>query len=167
MSGEKQIKIIEVGPRDGLQNEKKAIDVQDKITFIDLLSQCGFPEIEAGAFVSPKWVPQMASSEDIFQHLQHKSQQGMTYSALVPNLKGMEKALELGVQKICVFTAASATFNQKNINCTIQESIARFVPVVDLANQNDVKSGLMCRRPLFARMKGMCLLIKCCLLCSN
>ncbi|MBI2070300.1 MAG: hydroxymethylglutaryl-CoA lyase [Elusimicrobia bacterium] len=122
------IQITEVGPRDGLQNEKNTIPTQAKIAFIDALSQTGVQEIEAGAFVSPKAIPQLADSEEIFQKIKRKK--GVIYSALVPNEKGMERALAAKVDKIAVFTAASETFNQKNINATIKESIERFKPVL-------------------------------------
>lgn len=131
----KQVKIIEVGPRDGLQNEKEIISLADKLRFIELLSEAGLPEIEAGSFVSPKWVPQMANSEAIFQHLKTTSSKTI-YTALVPNEKGMESAVKVGVKKIAIFTAASESFNQKNINCSIEESINRFKPVIAQANQN-------------------------------
>lgn len=131
------VTLIEVGPRDGLQNEKKTIAFRDKIKFIELLSRAGFCEIEAGAFVSTKRVPQMADTEKLFEHL--KGQKTRTvYSALVPNMKGMEAALRLGVKKIAVFTAASETFNQKNIHCSIDESIERFKPVVCEANKHGI-----------------------------
>lgn len=133
----KKIKIIEVGPRDGLQNEKQSISVEDKIKFIKLLTEAGFQEIECGAFVSSKWVPQMADSDKIFENLKESSSK-TTYSALVPNMKGMEAALKVGVKKIAVFTAASETFNQKNINCSIEESIERFKPVVAEARKNHI-----------------------------
>jgi len=131
------VKIIEVGPRDGLQNEKQSISIQDKLKFIELLSQAGFQEIEAGSFVSPKWVPQMADSDQIFAHLKD-SPANTLYSALVPNMKGMETALKVGVKKIAVFTAASETFNQKNINCSIAESFERIKPIVQEAEENHI-----------------------------
>lgn len=134
----KKVKIVEVGPRDGLQNEKKIVSVADKIEFIKLLSEAGFQEIEAGAFVSPKWVPQMADSQRLFLNLKNDNS-GVIYTALVPNEKGMEMALQAGVKKIAVFTAASETFNQKNINVSIAESIKRFEPVVKMARANHVE----------------------------
>lgn len=135
------IKIIEVGPRDGLQNETKSVSFADKIKFIELLAKAGFQEIEAGAFVSPKWVPQMADTEKIFQYIHRKLQSShpqTEYSALVPNMKGMEKAVRCGVKKIALFTAASETFNQKNINCSIQESLERFKPVIQEGQKNNM-----------------------------
>ena len=130
--------IIEVGPRDGLQNEKQIISLADKLKLIELLSDTGLEEIEAGAFVSPKWVPQMADSPQVFAALQSKKS-AVVYSALVPNEQGMQAALAAGVKRIAVFTAASETFNQKNINATIAESLARFVPILKLANEHGVQ----------------------------
>ncbi len=137
------ITIIEVGPRDGLQNEKTAVALADKIKFIELLAEAGLAEIEAGSFVSPKWVPQMADSEKIFEHLRSVLNHGRgnpapTYIALVPNETGMAMALKCGVKKIAVFTAASETFNQKNINCSIDESFKRFEPVIASAKKNKI-----------------------------
>lgn len=132
-----QIHLIEVGPRDGLQSISDTISVDDKVEFIRLLSETGLTEIEAGAFVSPKWVQQMAGSAEVFERLK-KFPSNVTYSALVPNEKGFEAALKAGVKKVAVFTAASETFNQKNINCGIQESIDRFVPVVKAAQQHGI-----------------------------
>jgi hydroxymethylglutaryl-CoA lyase len=131
----KSVSIIEVGPRDGLQNEKQPIALADKLQFIELLTAAGIPEIEAGSFVSPKWVPQMADSEAVFEHLR-SSKTNTTYSALVPNEQGMSAAIRCGVKKIAVFTAASESFNRKNINCGIDESITRFLPVLKLAQAN-------------------------------
>ena len=125
------IRIVEVGPRDGLQNEPATIPTDVKVAFIDALSDAGFPEIEAGAFVSPKWIPQLADAADVFRRIRRAA--GTTYSALVPNEQGLDRALEARVDKIAVFTAASETFNRKNINASIAESIKRFRPVLDRA----------------------------------
>jgi hydroxymethylglutaryl-CoA lyase len=122
------IRLVEVGPRDGLQNEKKVVPVAAKVAFIDALSKTGLKEIEAGAFVSPKAVPQMAGSEEVFKQI--KRAKGVIYSALVPNETGFDRALACKADKIAVFTAASETFNKKNINATIAESLERFKPVV-------------------------------------
>jgi len=122
------IRIVEVGPRDGLQSETVSIPTDAKVAYIDVLSSAGLPEIEAGAFVSPKWVPQLADSEEVFRRIRRAP--GVTYSALVPNEQGLDRALAARVDKIAVFTAASETFNQKNINASIDESIARFEPVI-------------------------------------
>jgi hydroxymethylglutaryl-CoA lyase len=126
-----KVRIIEVGPRDGLQNEKALIPVETKIAFVDGLSEAGFDEIEAGAFVSPKSIPQLADSERVFKEIRRRP--GVAYAALVPNEKGFERALASRADKIAVFTAASETFNQRNINASIEESIERFRPVVTAA----------------------------------
>ena len=121
-------RLVEVGPRDGLQNEKIPLPVAAKVAFVDALSETGLKEIEAGAFVNPKSVPQMADSEIVFARIKRKP--GVIYSALVPNEKGLDLALACKADKISVFTAASETFNQKNIKASIKESIDRFKPVV-------------------------------------
>ena len=133
----KSVKIVEVGPRDGLQNEKGIIPAADKIEFINRLSETGLKTIEATSFVSPKWIPQLADAEEVFKGLAKKP--GVAYPVLVPNEKGMERALACGAKEIAVFTAASETFNQKNINCSIAESIERFKPVMALAAKAGVK----------------------------
>lgn len=125
------INIVEVGPRDGLQNEERLFSIEERVEMINLLSLCGFAEIEVGSFVSPKWVPQMAHSAEVFQKI--KKSEGTRYSALVPNEKGLEEALAVAVKNISIFTAASETFNQKNINCSIDESFERFKPLVKTA----------------------------------
>lgn len=127
------IRIVEVGPRDGLQNEQKTIPTEAKIAFIDALSETGLKEIEVSAFVSPKWIPQLADAEQVFAKIRRAP--GVTYSALVPNVQGLERALAARVDKIAVFTAASESFNKKNINATIAESIQRFAPVVERAKR--------------------------------
>lgn len=125
----KQIKIVEVGPRDGLQNLAAKLRFKDKIRFVELLSAAGLQEIEAGAFVSPQSVPQMADSDRVLEYFKDKKNAAV-YSALVPNMQGFARALACGVKKIAVFTAASETFNDKNIHCSIVESLERFKPVV-------------------------------------
>jgi len=122
------LRITEVGPRDGLQNEPGAVSMQSKIAFVNALSQTGVKEIEVGAFVSPQAVPQMADTEDVFRKIERRA--GVIYSALVPNERGLARAFTAGAQKISVFTAASDTFTQHNINASIEESISRFRPVV-------------------------------------
>ncbi|HEU4338924.1 MAG TPA: hydroxymethylglutaryl-CoA lyase [Planctomycetota bacterium] len=122
------IRIVEVGPRDGLQNEQEIVPTDVKIAFIEALSQTGLREIEAGAFVSPKWIPQLADSDEVFAKIRRVP--GVVYSALVPNEQGFDRARGAGAEKIAVFTAASETFNKKNINATIEESIQRFEPVL-------------------------------------
>ncbi len=137
MSLPQHVRLVEVGPRDGLQNEKQPIEVADKVRLVDDLSAAGLGYIEVGSFVSPKWVPQMAGSAEVFAQIQRKA--GVTYAALTPNLKGFEGALEAGVREVAVFAAASEAFSQKNINCSIKESLERFVPVMDAARANDIR----------------------------
>ena len=131
------VRLVEVGPRDGLQNEKQPISVADKVRLVDDLSAAGLSYIEVGSFVSPKWVPQMAGSAEVFAQIQQ--QQGITYAALTPNLKGFEDALVAGVKEVAVFAAASEAFSQKNINCSISESLERFVPVMQAAKANGIR----------------------------
>ena len=121
------IRIVEVGPRDGLQNEPRLLPTAAKVAFVDALSATGVAEIEASAFVSPRWVPQLADAEAVFAGITRRP--GVVYSALVPNEHGLDRAFAARAEKIALFTAASETFNRKNINATIAESIARFVPV--------------------------------------
>jgi len=127
------LRILEVGPRDGLQNERVLLPLDLKVQFVDLLSESGVHEIEVGAFVSPKWVPQMADSDELFARITRRP--GVVYSALVPNERGLARALAARVDKVAVFTAASETFNRRNINASISESIERFRPVVETAHQ--------------------------------
>lgn len=126
------VKIFEVGPRDGLQNEGEFVDTNIKITLIDMLSESGLKHIEATSFVSPKWVPQMADAKEVMAGI--KRNENITYSALTPNERGMISAIESGVSEIAIFAAASESFSQKNINCSIDESLVRFAPVLKLAN---------------------------------
>ena len=128
-----KVKIVEVGPRDGLQNEKETIPAEVKIALIDQLTSAGFVNIEAASFVSPKWVPQMATSTEVMAAIQRKP--GVIYSALVPNMKGLEAALAAGADEMVIFGAASEAFSQKNINCSIAESIERFREVARVAKQ--------------------------------
>ena len=132
----KHVKIVEVGPRDGLQNEKQAIDTATKVELIARLGASGLKAIEATAFVSPKWVPQMADNAEVMRQITRLS--GVTYPVLTPNLKGLEAALATGVTEVAVFAAASEAFSQKNINCSIAESIERFVPVIESAREHGV-----------------------------
>jgi hydroxymethylglutaryl-CoA lyase len=127
-----RLRLVEVGPRDGLQTAGAAVSTDAKVAYVDALSASGLAEIEAGAFVSPKAVPEMADSADVFARIRRAP--GVTYSALVPNEKGLQAALAAKVGKIAVFTAASETFNKRNINATIAESIARFKPLIPPAN---------------------------------
>ena len=132
----KHVKIVEVGPRDGLQNEKQAIDTATKVELIARLGASGLKTIEATAFVSPKWVPQMADNAEVMRQITRLN--GVTYPVLTPNLKGLEAALATGVTEVAVFAAASEAFSQKNINCSINESIERFVPVIESAREHGV-----------------------------
>jgi hydroxymethylglutaryl-CoA lyase len=123
-----RVTIVEVGPRDGLQNEAGFVPTDAKVAFIDALSEAGLPAVEATAFVSPKAIPQLADGEDVFRRINKKV--GVRYPVLVPNEKGLDRALSAGVKEIAVFTAASETFNRKNINASIDESFRRFAPVL-------------------------------------
>jgi hydroxymethylglutaryl-CoA lyase len=132
-----QVKIVEVGPRDGLQNEAVDVSAEVKIRLINQLVEAGVSYIEAGSFVNPKWVPQMANSEAVFTQLVHSDH--ITYTALTPNLKGFERAISVNATEVAIFAAASEAFSQKNINCSIAESIARFEPVMTAAKKANVK----------------------------
>jgi hydroxymethylglutaryl-CoA lyase len=133
----KRVKMVEVGPRDGLQNEAKAVPAAIKIRLIDMLADAGLTAIEAGSFVSPKWVPQMADTAEVLAGLSWRP--GVSYPVLVPNLKGFEAALAAGVEEIAVFGAASEAFSRKNINCSIDESLARFAPVTEAARAHGMR----------------------------
>lgn len=130
------VRLVEVGPRDGLQNEKQPISVADKVRLVDELSAAGLGYIEAGSFVSPKWVPQMAGSTEVFAQIQRKA--GVVYGALTPNMQGFEAAVAAGVKEVAVFAAASESFSQKNINCSISDSLQRFVPIMNAAKQHGI-----------------------------
>lgn len=132
-----QVKIVEVGPRDGLQNEATPISAIDKIALIEKLSAAGIKYIESGSFVSPKWVPQMATSTEVFDKLNRK--QGVTYAALTPNMRGFEGAMAVNANEVAIFGAASQSFSQKNINCSIEESLARFTPIMAAAKTANIK----------------------------
>jgi hydroxymethylglutaryl-CoA lyase len=136
MSLPQRVRLVEVGPRDGLQNEAAPVSVSDKLHLIHALAEAGVSYIEAGSFVSPKWVPQMAGSAELFAGLQRKP--GVTYAALAPNLRGFEDALAAGVQEVAVFAAASEAFSQRNINCSISESLDRFLPVMEAARLHGI-----------------------------
>lgn len=131
------VRIVEVGARDGLQNEKAIVATADKIALIDRLSATGLQSIEATSFVSPKWVPQLADAAEVFAGITRKP--GVHYPVLVPNERGYERALAVGVEEIAVFSAASEAFNQKNINASIAESLARFEPVMARAKADGIK----------------------------
>jgi hydroxymethylglutaryl-CoA lyase len=127
----KHVRLVEVGPRDGLQNEAQPISVADKVRLVDELTATGLRYIEVGSFVSPKWVPQMAGSAEVFQRIRRGTD--VTYAALIPNLRGFEDALAAGAKEVAVFAAASETFSQRNINCSIAQSLERFVPIMEAA----------------------------------
>ena len=131
-----KIRITEVGPRDGLQNESKILSIKDKIKFIDLLSESGIAEIEVTSFVSPRWIPQLGDADEVFAGITRNK--NVIYSALVPNEQGMERALTAKADKISVFTAASETFSEKNTNASISETLSRFEPVIKLAKQSNL-----------------------------
>ena len=131
------VRIVEVGARDGLQNEKAAVATADKIALIDRLSATGLQSIEATSFVSPKWVPQLADAAEVFAGIARKP--GVHYPVLVPNEQGYDRARAVGVEEIAVFTAASEAFNRKNTNASIDESLARFAPVMDRARADGVR----------------------------
>ncbi len=132
-----RVRVVEVGPRDGLQNEQAIIATADKLRFIALLNEAGFPAIEVTSFVSPRAIPQLASAAEVFAAVEKRS--GTSYPVLVPNMHGMERALAAGVREIAVFTAASESFTRANIGMTIAESIAAFRPVVDTARANGMR----------------------------
>ncbi len=131
MSLPDKVTLVEVGPRDGLQNEAQTIDLADKLRLIDDLGAAGLKLIEAGSFVNPKWIPQMADSEAVFAGLARRP--GVRYAALTPNLRGFERAVEAGADEVAVFGAASEAFSRKNINCSIDESLQRFSAVMAAA----------------------------------
>ncbi len=139
MSLPNKVKIVEVGPRDGLQNEKQIISADTKIELIHRLAASGISVIESGSFVSPKWVPQMADSDVVLKGIKRKK--SVSYPVLVPNMKGLQAALAVGVEEIAIFGAASESFSQKNINCSIAMSLERFRPVCDAA----LEKGLQIR----------------------
>jgi hydroxymethylglutaryl-CoA lyase len=132
-----RVRIVDVGPRDGLQNEKQIIPADVKVELVDRLTDAGFSAIEATSFVSPKWVPQMADAAEVMARIRRKP--GVVYSVLVPNMKGFEGALAARADEVVVFGAASEAFSQKNINCSIAESIERFAPVAEAARKHGMR----------------------------
>ena len=132
-----RVRIVEVGPRDGLQNEKQNVPTEVKLELIERLAAAGLRDIEATAFVSPKWVPQMADQAEIMRRL--KRHPGVNYPVLTPNLKGLEAAAAAGAKEVAVFASASEGFSQKNINCSIAESIERFIPVIEAARKAGIR----------------------------
>ncbi|MEC4022746.1 hydroxymethylglutaryl-CoA lyase [Pseudomonas fulva] len=137
MSLPEKVRLVEVGPRDGLQNEAQPISVADKVRLVDDLTAAGLAYIEVGSFVSPKWVPQMAGSAEVFASIDQRP--GVTYAALAPNLRGFEDAAAAGVKEVAVFAAASETFSQRNINCSISQSLSRFEPIIEAARAQGVR----------------------------
>jgi len=132
----RKVTLFEVGPRDGLQNEKQSIPTDIKIEFINKLSKTGLPIIEATSFVSAKWIPQLADAQEVFSHI-HK-QDNVRYPVLIPNIKGFDNAMACGATEVCVFTAASETFSQKNTNCSIIESLSRIEKITDAAKAKNI-----------------------------
>jgi isopropylmalate/homocitrate/citramalate synthase len=132
-----RVRIVEVGPRDGLQNEKTIVPTDVKVRFIEALADAGLPVVEAGAFVHPSWVPQMADSGAVYRAIRKRD--GVDYPVLVPNIKGLERAIDAGVRSIAIFTAASETFNKRNINMSIDESFETFGPVAARARREGIR----------------------------
>ncbi|MFS2156901.1 hydroxymethylglutaryl-CoA lyase [Pseudomonas sp. Pseusp122] len=137
MSLPQSVRLVEVGPRDGLQNEANPVSITDKVNLVNDLTDAGMRHIEVGSFVSPRWVPQMAGSAEVFAAIGKRP--GVIYSALTPNLRGLEDALAAGVREVAVFAAASQAFSQRNINCSIKESLERFVPIMDTARAHGIQ----------------------------
>ncbi len=132
----KRVRIVEVGPRDGLQNETKQVSIEDKVKLIEMLVQTGIRHIESGSFVNPDWIPQMANSDAVFREI--KRLDGVCYSALVPNIQGYTRALEVNASEVAVFSAASNTFTQKNTNCSIDESLSRAQLIIEQAKNSNI-----------------------------
>jgi hydroxymethylglutaryl-CoA lyase len=130
------VRLVEVGARDGLQNEARCLPVDTRVVLVERLADCGLRTIEAGAFVSPRWVPQMAGSDEVLRQVSPRA--GVTYTTLVPNLQGLDMALAAGCREVAVFAAASEAFSQKNINCSIAQSLERFEPVLAKAREAGV-----------------------------
>ncbi|OQS05902.1 hydroxymethylglutaryl-CoA lyase, mitochondrial precursor [Thraustotheca clavata] len=131
------VKIVEVGPRDGLQNEKSVVTTADKVTLINMLSDAGIPVVEATSFVSPKWVPQMGDNSEVMKQIKRK--EGVSYPVLTPNLMGFDAAVKVNAEEVAIFGAASESFSRKNINCSIEESLERFQPVCDKAKSLGIR----------------------------
>jgi hydroxymethylglutaryl-CoA lyase len=132
-----KVRLVDVGPRDGLQNEKTSVPTDVKVALVDMLSDAGFPAVEATAFVSPKWVPQMADAAEVMARIRRKA--GVRYPVLTPNRKGFDAAFAAGADEVAVFVAATESFSQKNINCSIAESLERAQPVFDAAKTKGVR----------------------------
>ena len=131
------VRVVEVGPRDGLQNEPSTVPAEAKVALIEALADAGLTGIEAGSFVSPKWVPQMADTAEVLARLRPRPD--VSYPVLVPNLQGLDRALACGVREVAVFGAASESFSRRNINCSIEESLGRFAPVVEKARASGLE----------------------------
>src|SRR5213076_2072515 len=131
------VRIVEVGPRDGLQNEPREVPTAVKVELIERLADAGLPAVEATAFVSPKWVPQMADHTEVLERVRRKP--GVDYPVLAPNLKGFESARAAGATEVAIFSAASEAFSRRNINCSIAESLERFRPITQAAGQHGIK----------------------------
>ncbi len=132
----RRVSIVEMSPRDGLQNEARFVETSDKVALVDLLSGCGFERIEVTSFVSPKWVPQLADASDVMARITRRP--GIRYAALTPNMKGFEAALVAKADEIAIFASASESFSQRNINCSIAESIERFRPVAEASREHGI-----------------------------
>ena len=130
------VTIYEVGPRDGLQNEKRLIATEDKIKLVDAITACGFTKVEVTSFVSPKWVPQMSDASAVLEGIDRKKV--ITYAALTPNIKGFDRALSAQATEVAIFAAATQGFSQANINCSIEESLARFLPILKAAREHGI-----------------------------
>ncbi len=137
MNFPRHVKMVEVGPRDGLQNEQQTLSAADKIDFINRLSETGLSVIEATSFVSPKWIPQLADHAEVFQGIHKK--EGVSYPVLIPNVTGLQNALAVGVKEIAVFSSPSQQFNQHNINCSVEESLDRIAKIIALAKERQVR----------------------------
>jgi hydroxymethylglutaryl-CoA lyase len=133
----KHVKMVEVGPRDGLQNESRSVPLEVKVELIDRLTEAGLPVVEAGSFVSPKWVPQMANTAEVLARIRRRG--SVSYPVLVPNMKGLEAALAAGCEEVAIFAAATETFSMKNINCSIDESLARLSEVAKSARDHQLR----------------------------
>ncbi|MEJ2514348.1 MAG: hydroxymethylglutaryl-CoA lyase [Gammaproteobacteria bacterium] len=137
MSLPERVRVVEVGPRDGLQNESRSVPAEVKVELIRRLADAGLPVVEATSFVSPRWIPQLADAAEVFRALERRP--GTAYPVLVPNLKGLERAMDAGVEEIAVFSAASETFNRRNINASIAESLERLAPVASGARDAGIR----------------------------
>ena len=131
------VRIVEVGPRDGLQNERVSLATADKVRLVDGLSECGLSAIEVGSFVSARWVPAMADSLDVFRAIRRRS--GVSYAALTPNVTGLDRAMEAEASEVAVFASASESFSRANINCSVHDSLLRFAPLIDKAKQRGLR----------------------------